>query len=65
MGAGRLAFWFALAGALPGAELAHASKMFFANPPAALWLYGLVIGAAIGLTAALIITGASRRPQPA
>ena len=58
---GRLVFWFALAAALPGAALAHASRMFFKAPPDQLWIYGLLIGAAVGSTAALMIAGSGRK----
>ena len=40
----RLAAYMFVAGAMPGAALANASRMFFKSPPPMLWLQELVVG---------------------
>jgi MFS family permease len=61
MPVGRLAFYFFLAGAMPGAALGNASAMFFKPAPPMLWLQGLVIGGLVGVIAALMLVGAERK----
>jgi hypothetical protein len=63
MPAGRLAFYMAIAGALPGGFIANASVMFFKHPPSMLWLYGVVVGAVVGAAVGLVMAGS--RPRAA
>jgi len=65
MPAGRLAFYMAVTGALPGGFIANASVMFFKHPPSMLWLYGVVVGAVIGAGLGLMLAGTARKAQPA
>ncbi len=57
----RLAAYFFVAGAMPGAALGNASVMFFPSPPPMLWLQGLVIGGVIGVLIALMVAAAGRK----
>ena len=65
MPAGRLAFYMAIAGALPGGFLANASVMFFQHPPAMLWLYGVAVGAAIGAVFGLMLSSSGQKAATA
>ena len=65
MPAGRLAFYMAVTGALPGGFIANASQMFFKHPAHMLWVYGAIVGAVIGAVLGLMFTGTGRRAQAA
>ncbi|MGZ6004431.1 MAG: spinster family MFS transporter [Caulobacteraceae bacterium] len=65
MPTGKLAAYFALGGAIPGAFLANASAMFFKPAPANLWIEGLVIGAVVGVVLALVVGAAGRKAAQA
>lgn len=57
----RLAAYMFVAGAMPGAALANASRMFFKSPPPMLWLEGLVIGGLIGVVVAFMVAASGRK----
>ena len=65
MATGKLAAYFALGGAIPGAFLANASAMFFKPAPANLWIAGLAIGAVVGVVLALMVGAAGRKAAQA
>ncbi|MFL5297430.1 MAG: spinster family MFS transporter [Phenylobacterium sp.] len=57
----RMAAYFFVGGAIPGAFLANASVMFFKSPPPMLWLQGAVIGGVVGVALALAIAAQDKR----
>jgi predicted MFS family arabinose efflux permease len=61
MSTAKLAAYFFVGGAIPGAFLANASVMFFKHPPAMLWAQGLVIGGIVGVVLAIMIANAGKR----
>jgi MFS family permease len=61
MSTGKLAAYFFVGGAVPGAFLANASAMFFKTPPANLWIEGLVAGGLVGVVLAVMIAAAGAR----
>jgi len=61
MSTGKLAAYFALGGAVPGAFLGNASAMFFKPAPPNLWLEGLVVGGIVGVVLALMVAAAGRK----
>jgi len=60
MSTSKLSFYLFIAGAMPGAALFNASRMFFKTPPPMFWLYGLVIGGLVGVFIAVLIASAGR-----
>jgi predicted MFS family arabinose efflux permease len=60
MSTGRLAAYFFVGGAIPGAFLANASAMFFKPAPPMLWAQGLVAGGLVGVALAVAIASAGR-----
>lgn len=65
MPTGKLAAYFAVGGAIPGAFLGNASAMFFKPAPPNLWIIGLVVGGVVGVVLGLMIAAAGRKTAQA
>ncbi len=62
MPTGKMAAYFFVGGAIPGAFLANASAMFFKAPPPFLWEQGAVAGGLVGVVLALMVAATGKKP---